>query len=142
MDIQEFLSNQVAAQRQKVLQESPQLTLGELLLWLENLKDKKKKVFFNFDDAYPLDLQSWRGSYAEICFDYESGGTAPTVEQVITEVESAIGKTFHGYKGGDFRMGRHTPVWVAHYGQSNDTGIVGVKEEDEKVILQTAKCEL
>jgi hypothetical protein len=30
-----------------------------------------------------------------------------------------------GYKGGDFRVGRQTPIWVANYGES---GVSGYKE--------------
>lgn len=49
-----------------------------------------------------------------------------------------IGKTFTGYKGGDFEMSRRTPVWVANYGNAGNTGIVGIHDDGYSVIILTA----
>jgi hypothetical protein len=71
--------------------------------------------------AYPTELMSWRGVYAELSFGFSFEGKEPTVKKIITELREAVGKTYEGYKGGDFVMGRSTPVWVANYGNSGDT---------------------
>lgn len=50
----------------------------------------------------------------------------PNVADVIDMLETIKGKTFTGYKGGDYLMGKSTPLWVADYGMSS-----GFKEADE-----------
>jgi len=41
------------------------------------------------------------------------------VEEWIEVLKQAIGKRFTGYKGGDFLMGKNTPVWLAEYSNSS-----------------------
>ena len=35
---------------------------------------------------------------------------------VLAMCKGAMGEVFQGYKGGDYQMGRNTPVWIANYG--------------------------
>lgn len=53
-------------------------------------------------------------------------------------LKGAVGKTFMGYKGGDFVMSRQTPVWVANYGDAGHTAVIGVVDDGYQVILITA----
>ena len=53
----------------------------------------------------------------------------------------AIGEVFEGYKGGDYTMSKNTPVWVANYGNSGNTGIVDVIHDEYQVVLVTQYCE-
>lgn len=57
---------------------------------------------------------SWRGSYDELAMEPV---TNTTVGEVLEVAKSAIGKTFEGYKGGDFRMHEFTPVHIAKWGE-------------------------
>jgi hypothetical protein len=41
---------------------------------------------------------------------------------------AAIGEVFEGYKGGDFQMGRNTPVWLASYGCSGEK-IMAIRDD-------------
>lgn len=141
LNLQAIFDNAIAAQRQEHLKASPQLTLGELILKLEAIADKTKQVHFAFEYAHPTQLDSWRGSYDELALGFSLEGQAPTVAALLEELKSAIGKTFEGYKGGQYVMGKNTPVWVANYGNTGNTGIVEVLEKDWTVILETKYCE-
>lgn len=178
MDIQEIVNNAVKAQRNEELKNSPQLLLGELVLKLEAVKNKELPLFIDIMDKRPMGIDSWRGSYCELAIQTEQVGSYntdkvmheseygdsyemksigkenPTVKEWIEVLKEAIGKTFVGYKGGDFLMGKNTPVWLAEYGNSSfklddkeiddenysnykDVYFVDVKEENDKVYLIT-----
>lgn len=149
MDFQTILENAVSAERNKRLKTSPQLTLGELVAKLESVKpvyqdyegeEKPKVVVFNFEYLHPTGLDSWRGSYSELAIEFSADGEAPTVIDFLSSLKAAVGKEFSGYKGGEFVMGKNTPLWVANYGNSGNTGIVGVRDTEYKVILLTDYC--
>jgi hypothetical protein len=52
-------------------------------------------------------------------------------------LEDADGKTFHGYKGGEYHMDSGTYVHAAEYG-SCGAAIVGVALVDGVAVIQTA----
>lgn len=178
MDFQTMLDNAVQAERQKELKNSPQLLLGELILKLESVKNKEIPLFIDIMDKRPKGIASWRGSYCELAIQTEDFGNYngdkvtykseygdsyedinigkenPTVAEWIDVLKEAIGKTFVGYKGGDFLMSKNTPVWLAELGSSsfkiNDEEIdekdynnyksvyfIDIKELDDKVYLIT-----
>ena len=151
MDIQTVLDNAVKASRHESLKTSPQLTLGELILKLEPLRqtwtshDGKethdKTVRFDFEYLHPSGLSSWRGSYSELAIEFKEEGNAPALKEFIAQLKEAIGKTYVGYKGGDFVMGKNTPLWVANYGNSGSTGVLDTKDTDYEVVLITGECE-
>jgi hypothetical protein len=63
----------------------------------------------------------------------------PTVAQVLAVLEPAVNATFQGYKGGDYRMMRETPVWVANYSHTGGTGIVSIEAEDDHTVILITK---
>lgn len=104
-----------------------------------------------YDTRYTvIYLDSWRGSYAELAFTMHEIRTGDenviTLKNLIEMLQDANGETFQGYKGGDFTMSRNTPLWICHgYGisvgnRSGDTGIVGVKHENNEIIIMTEDC--
>lgn len=178
MDFQTFIDNAVQAERQKELANSPQLLLGELILKLEQVKNKELPLFIDLLEKRPKGIDSWRGSYCELAIQTESFGSYntdvvtyeseygnsyaqkeigcenPTVAQWIEVLKDAIGKTFVGYKGGDFLMSKNTPVWLAEHGSSSfkiddepidekeysnykSVYFVDVEEKEDKVYLVT-----
>lgn len=84
-----------------------QMTLGELIEALEAMPTDAEVV--NLCDPH-----SYRGYYDDLAFE-RGEGTRPAAE-LLRECRIANGSTFTGYKGGEFRMGEQTPVWVAAYG--------------------------
>lgn len=184
MDLQKFLDVSVQAQRAQEMLTSPQLTLGELILKLEAIKDKTKPIVLDDGTYLPTGFGSWRGSYRELAIRYQDGGESfynppqpsckrdsfgdhaydcpcdkkdgfstslpqnPTVSQFLEMARSIVGNIMVGYKGGDYLMGKTTPVWVANYGTSSgynlddeagkyNQGIVDIKEESDRVSIIT-----
>lgn len=178
MDLQTILNNAVAAKRAERLKNSPQLMLGEMILKLEAIREKNKPLFIDIMDKRPKGINSWRGIYAELAIQTEDFGSyqtseieivcewgniykykqigkeSPTVAEWIEVLKEAVGKTFTGYKGGDFIMRKNTPIYLAEYGCSSfkidDKPIdekeysnyktvyfIDVKEKDDKVYLIT-----
>jgi hypothetical protein len=149
MDLQSVLTNAVKSARRERFERSDQLTLGEIIAKCEAIKAKGYKlhdgsdprVYFDFAHLRPTALASWRGSYDELALGFEEDGESRTLGEFIEMLKCADGETYTGYKGGEFVMSRHTPVWVANYGNSGDTAIVDVRDEEWAVILVTGKCE-
>lgn len=89
------------------------ITLGELLHLLESeaARDSARALTFGF--TAPM---SYRGYYEQLAF-------APCedrcVGDLLASAREALGKTFTGYKGGEYTMSEKTPCWIAAYG---DTG--------------------
>lgn len=183
MDLQKVIDNAIEAQRAEEMKNSIQLTLGELVLKLEAVSNKKLPVFFDTKRYRPTGLGSWRGSYRELSIQYKDGGCecyeqpkptcqrdefgyhhfkcecggsnthdttlpkTPTVNDLLRILKLAQGKYFIGYKGGDFTMGKTTPLWVANYGESGgfdyedeslyNTAVVDVTEGKKKVVINT-----
>lgn len=160
-DLQSILQNHIAAQRAEEMETSEQLTLGEMIRKLEAIsltyedhtgETQPKLVWFDFAQTYPCQLSSWRGSYCELAieFDYNGrlGGRPRPDEahhmeapRLLAMLRSAIGATFTGYKGGDFVMGETTPVWVANYGDSGNTGVVGIRDDPCEIVIETGWCD-
>lgn len=57
---------------------------------------------------------SYRGYYSDLALERRAEKIA--VKDALAMCRSAMGEVFEGYKGGDFQMGRNTPVWLANYG--------------------------
>ena len=179
MDLQTILDNAMIAGRNEELKNSPQLLLGELILKLESVSSKDLPLFIDLMDKRPMGIDSWRGIYRELALQTESFGSYnsdeveevfsdmtfykpksigkenPTVAEWVDVLKEAMGKTFTGYKGGDFTMSKNTPLYLAEYGNSSfqtnekdidekdysnykTTYFVDVREEKDKVYLVTA----
>lgn len=120
-------------------------TLGSLINALKRC-NADADVEFDFCYLAPTKVNSYRGYYDHLALGWtdkhDGPGYWPKVSALIAELESAIGKTFTGYKGGEYRMNGSTPLWVANYGQTGGTGIVGLNcEGDMTVTLVTAKVD-
>lgn len=61
---------------------------------------------------------SYRGYYDRVAF--EPVRKPMTVEFMLAAAKGALGKTFRGYKGGDYLMDENTPVHLASYGNCYD----------------------
>ncbi len=84
-----------------------QLTLGALIEVLEKMPADAQVANLRDPDSY-------RGYYEDLSFERRDG-TRPAAE-LLADCKDAMGKTFTGYKGGDYVMGAETRLWVASYG--------------------------
>lgn len=81
-------------------------------------------------------IDSWRGSYCELSFQYSCfvAQTMPSVDNIIDMLEGAVGKTYDGYKGGDFTMHENSEVWLDNYGDCSGRYVKGF-DQDGKLII-------
>lgn len=60
---------------------------------------------------------SYRGYYNDVAFEPKA---YVTVGEMLHHAKSAVGATFHGYKGGEYKMDTLTNTWIAEYGCTGD----------------------
>ena len=141
MITQEFIDN---LNQQFKMQSGKEYNLGMLIKDLEKYKNEFLEVEFD-DGSIPDDFQSWRGSYCELALNYKKEGVchAPTLYRKSFNANNSI---FVGYKGGDFIMDLDTPIHQANYGEVgvtdkkgnyNSKKIIGIKEDNNKIIIIT-----
>lgn len=114
------------------------MTLEGLIETLEGLSDSTAIVMMQGRNIGGL--VSYRGYYEQLALTPDGpvyGSEPRTVGSLLTECREAIGKTFQGYKGGDFVMGKMTPVWAAEASQCPGDAIIGVSLKKGIVELQT-----
>ena len=112
------------------------MVLGKLISNLEAC-DGEGTARFDFCYFSPGSFHSYRGFYEYLAISPEQTDT--TVSDFLKSCKDAVGKTFTGWKGGNYRMGRDTRVWVDDPSNVSSTGIVGVKDLGHGlVIIQTA----
>lgn len=83
-------------------------------------------------------LDSYRGYYDQLsigCDDHECHGK--TAVEFLAMLRSADGKTFEGYKGGEYRMHAATPMWVSEYGEASERAVTGVKVDGNYAVITT-----
>lgn len=85
------------------------MTLGRLIQIL-SVMDPKTVVPNGFTSPH-----SYRGYYEQLAF--EPMGYV-SVKEMLKSAKSAVGKTFTGYKGGNFTMDLGTDIWISDYGNT------------------------
>jgi hypothetical protein len=88
------------------------MNLGELIKALEKIENKDAVVEHGFYNPH-----SWRGSYEELAFEPTKN---VTIQSMLDCAKEALGKTYEGYKGGDFKMKEYTDIHISEYGSSDD----------------------
>ncbi len=114
------------------------LTLGGLVEELRNA-DPSFVVKFDNELGYPSSPESYRGYYSDLSFPPSDDSI--TVAELLSFSEKAIGETFEGYKGGDFKMTKDTPLWVSAYGSSSGIAIIGVSQKMDTLYLATKQID-
>lgn len=118
------------------------LTLGQIIERLERAAHSKsddceaQRVYFDFCDLVPAQLDSWRGVYAFLALGWNERGSM-SLPELLSECTATVGKKFEGWKGGTYTMTKETPVMVANRGAAGSTGICDVKADGYTVTLVT-----
>jgi hypothetical protein len=60
---------------------------------------------------------SYRGNYVDVAFEPEPN---VTVASMLAYAKSALGATFTGYKGGEYKMDKYARCYIAEYGECGD----------------------
>ena len=136
------------ANRKIEISSTGQYTLGMLIDKLKQIQESNKDeepnmgITFSFGNLVPDGLDSYRGYYNELAIGYmDMTHETITVPIFIQELEAAVGKTFYGYKGGEYVMTENTPLWVSKYGDNSGTYICDVKDLRYTAMLVTRNTE-
>jgi len=88
-------------------------------------------------------LGSYRGYYNQLTI-YRAGGIGRggdvppvTVAGLLADAKAADGKTFQGYKGGDYEMSLDTTVWADDYSVAYGTAIAELVQDADRVTIVT-----
>ena len=104
------------------------VTLGELIEFLANLD---QNLFFKRGFRYP---HSYRGYYEDLAFE---PAKFSQVREMLAQANGAMGKTFTGYKGGEYVMDKNTATWIAEHGSSGEALTrLWLEAEAELALLQ------
>lgn len=87
------------------------MELLELIKELEK-HDPKRIILNGFHNPH-----SYRGFYE--CLAFEPKTTA-VVGEMLKCAKEALGATYVGYKGGEFKMGPYTDVYLANWGETGE----------------------
>jgi hypothetical protein len=101
---------------------------------------------FKLGKDFRCDGHPYRGFYSDLAIvpsETPISRRMPeyTVKVLLDRLRMAIGKEFTGYKGGEFVMQSHTPVWVSEYGCADGLAVKGVEERDGKVVILTEQVD-
>lgn len=123
------------------------MTIGELIDALKGVEDQTVSVEFDFAGTEPTEVDSWRGIYAEPALGWRATGySSPdqtrhhaemTVALLIANLEGCIGKTFSGWKGGDYTYDLSDTLHIDNPGDYSHTELVRVEDRGYVVILHT-----
>lgn len=115
------------------------ISLGSLIDKLAKC-DPEREVMFDWCGMGPTTFDSYRGYYDHLAVGYEDNHCIRAGE-LLELAKAACGETYTGWKGGDYRMDRDTPVWVANPGHCYGTAIVDVDSDGWRVTLVTKQCD-
>jgi len=115
------------------------MTLGEFVDALEAC-GLETRVFFDRFGLVPTSFNSYRGYYDHLALGFELEGIV-MADELAERAKQAIGKTFGGWKGGEYTMSRHTPLWASNTGRVTRTKIVGTSNDGWSLIILTASDE-
>jgi hypothetical protein len=107
------------------------LTLGGLLEILSSANPQARVIFE--DETTPSQPHSYRGYYSDLAFEpitidtLHDAVTAKDLHDLLTT--TALGKSFTGYKGGEFVMDKDTPLWRSEYGDASDLAIIDARRQ-------------
>ena len=110
------------------------VTLGELIEFVDKLPLLTTVKFSN--GSHPSGVDSYRGYYSDLAI--EPSNEKINVEKFLVILRGSLGKTFMGYKGGDFIMEENTPLWMANYGDCGEA-VVSISENGEGDLILITK---
>jgi len=72
-------------------------------------------------------LHSYRGYYEDIALEYMPYQRPIHVSNIVWQLEYQIGEFFPGYKGGEYKLTKNSPVWISDY-RSIGMAVTGIKQ--------------
>ena len=103
----------------------------------EDTNERLKR--YRYDDKYDENtvgvgsFESYRGYYEFLSIRPQEKIT--TVAEVLKNAREAVGKTYEGYKGGDYTMDRSTFIWCSHHGDASGLMITDAKIRNKNTVV-------
>ena len=94
-------------------------------------------VYYDWASAVPSGLGSYRGYYEHLALGYTNEDGTMKVGELLALLKEAVGKTYTGWKGGQFKMTRKTPVWIGNSGHCSGTTIKDISNQTHAAIIIT-----
>jgi hypothetical protein len=146
MGIQEMVDKFCEGEMYKRVATGQNMSLGQLIDALREIEGKspdgKSKDIRLKDGRSVTDVGSYRGYYSDLAIEPSGEGEASiTVLDLLVILNRAKGTTFTGYKGGEYRMQSHTPVWVSEYGCASGLAVKRVEVRDGEVVILTEQID-
>ena len=99
-------------------------------------------VYFDFCNCRPTTAHSWRGSYDEPAIGWAQAGSCTSVADFLNELAELIsGKTYYGWKGGEYSYNEDQTLHVDNPGCYTDTEIIDVKITEWGDVILCARRE-
>lgn len=116
-----------------------QMTLGDMIVALEGIRDQTTDIVLPMS-LLPVGVDSYRGYLDNLAINWyhrdDHKGVAPTVGTLLAQLKTALGKTYQGFKGGNFTMNEDTPVFVAKWGEIGSTCVIGINNQRWCVFIE------
>lgn len=119
------------------------MTMDDLIEALESIPNDKQ-IVFDFCSVAPTTIDSSRGFYNNPALGWAPTGHSgkhhpPSAEQLADHLRTAIGRTFEGWKGGDYVYTGTEPLWVDNSGDWNSTYITDIQTDGYYAVLITER---
>jgi hypothetical protein len=120
--------------------------LERLLDIADNDKNLKKKIKFDFDEQYPIKIDTCYKKQNSVAINHyplmycEKNWKIPTVELFLEIVEeSKVGEygTYDNIYDEQY-IKNDSLIWVANWGKETMRGVVGISVEEDYCIIKTA----
>ena len=124
-NLQKYIDNIIEAEKEKRWESN--YSIGN---FIEDLKKFNPKAHITIPpfNLNPTGFDSYRGYYSDLALEYTTENSYMTAGELLKKAEECIGKTFTGYKGGEFEMTEDTTLWIANYGKSTHILVTGIKD--------------
>jgi hypothetical protein len=137
IDMQQLINSMNAASKQE--RSNYHMTLGKLIEKLKSVDGDLRVVCSDNQDEAPGEAMSYRGYYSDLAF--KPTAEPVTVGALLARCEAALDTEMTGYKGGEFRMGADTPLWVAPYGSCPGRAVMDIVVVGETAALVIKQIE-
>lgn len=120
------------------------MKLGDMIDWIEAWKKifgnpQKVNVTFDFCRVNPDGIDSWRGDYSQLAIGWSDDSECVTVDEFQRMLINSVGKTFHGYKGGEYKADRDTEVFIDNYGRFTNTRVKELRADEFEFVIVSEK---
>ena len=112
---------------QQLERERNNYNLGNLIEDLSKYP-KDAKVYIEPFCLYPTDFGSYRGYYSDLSIEFTTESNGLNCGELLDKAKNCVGKSFYGYKGGDFEMTKNSVIWISNYGKVSNIILTGVKD--------------